>query len=104
MLPIRDESLARNISRVTDVNETKQLMSAWGRHTEKRGGGELTAEGRCVSCDPPLLVESINVALLFSLNTQAFITRLICVAYSNLICWSMWSSVRRMRPPSSLLV
>lgn len=71
LLPIRDESLAWNISCVTDVNETKQLMSAWGQHTEKRGGGELTAEGRCFSCDPPLLVESINVALLFSLNTES---------------------------------
>lgn len=54
-LPIRGESLAQNISCLTDVPETQQAMPSTG----KGGVGELTAaEGRCFSCDPPLLVDS----------------------------------------------
>lgn len=55
-LPIRDESLARNVSCVTDVNETKQVMWATGStHREPcwrwaAGGGQVLRLWSAFAC------------------------------------------------------
>lgn len=59
--------------------------------TERGGDGELTTEGRCLSCDPAFTCWLTLLTLPFYLVltqilSQAFITLLICVAYDNLIC------------------